>query len=62
MKKNAQIHLHVESELREKLMKEANENNISMNELCLQRLRKNSQLDRIEMMLDEVLKKKDRKD
>jgi len=43
-------------------MKEANENNISMNELCLQRLRKNSQLDRIEMMLDEVLKKKDRKD
>jgi len=56
MKRNAQIHLHVESELREKLLKEANDNNISMNELCLQRLRKNSQLDKIEMMLERALK------
>ena len=58
MKRNAQIHLHVESELRENLLKEADENNISMNELCLQKLRKNSQLDKIEMMLEGVLKKK----
>ena len=56
MKKNAQIHLHAESELREKLIKEANENHISMNDLCLQKLRKNSQLDRIEIKLEEILR------
>jgi predicted HicB family RNase H-like nuclease len=55
MKKNSQIHLWLETELKEKLMKEAEEKRLSLNEFCLQKLRENSQLDRIEGMLEEIV-------
>ncbi len=54
-KKNSHIHLLIETNLKEKLMKGAEEKCISISELCRQKLRDDTQLDRIEGMLDEVL-------
>lgn len=57
MKKNSQIHLMLETELFEKLKKQAFENNISMSEMYRQKLRENSQLNRIEEMLRKLLQR-----
>lgn len=55
-KKNYPLHFLVEKDLTEKLKSEAKEKNISMGELCRRKLRKNSQLDRIERKIDELRK------
>lgn len=57
MKKNSQLHLWIETELIEKLRKQAEENNLPVAELCRLKLRENSQLDRIESFIKELDKK-----
>ncbi len=56
MKKNARIYIWLDSELKERLIKEAQENNISVCELCRNKLKQNLQLDRIELKLDNLTK------
>lgn len=56
MKKNSQIHIFLETELREKLMNQANEEGISLSELCRLKLKDNSQLTKIEFMLEQIQK------
>jgi len=51
MKKNAQIHLLIESEVVDKIKKEAEDKSVSWSEICRQRLRQNNQLDKIESMI-----------
>ena len=55
-KKNSHIHLLIETNLKKKLTKEAEEKCISISELYRQKLRDNSQLERIEGKIDKVLK------
>ena len=57
MKKNCKIHLWMETELKENLEKQAKESNISLCELCRQKLRDNSRLTEIEIFVDKVLSK-----
>ncbi len=57
MKKNSQLHIWIETELKTKLEKEAIENNISLCEFCRQKLIENSSLVRIEMILEKISKK-----
>jgi len=57
MGKNSQIHLFIETELKERLEKEAEENCISLSELCRQRVRVNDRLKRVENVLDILLAK-----
>ncbi len=54
-KKNSHIHLLLETNLKEKLMKEAEEKSISISELCRQKLRDDTQLDRIERKIDNLI-------
>ena len=58
MKKNSQIHIFLETELKEKLGKQADDEGISISELCRQKLKENSQLEKIEMMLENLLGRK----
>lgn len=57
MKKNYKIHLVIDKELAENLKKSAEENNISIAENCRQKLREDSQLKRIELMIEKILNK-----
>lgn len=57
MKKTFQIHLRIENDVVESLRKEAESNNISLAELCRQRLREDSQLNRIEKIVTGMSKK-----
>lgn len=56
MKKNSQIHLFLETELREKLARQAEEKGISISELCRQKLKENTQLTKIELMVEQIKK------
>ena len=56
MKKNSQIHLFLETELKAQLEKEASEEGISVSELCRKKIKENSQLLRIEIMLESIIK------
>ena len=58
MKKNAQLHLVIEVREVNKLKAEAEEKKISLSELCRIKLRKNTQFDRIEGKLDDILRSK----
>ncbi len=55
-KKNSQLHLVIETHKLTKLKEEANEQKVSLSELCRQKLRPRPQLDRIENKLDKLLK------
>jgi len=59
MKKNSQIHIFLETELKEKLEKQAQEENLTLSEFCRKKLKNNSQLDKIETILEKILKKLD---
>ena len=52
--KNSQIHLYLETELFEKLRKQAEENKLSISELCRMKCRDDSQLQRIESIVKEI--------
>ena len=58
MKKNAKIHFMIETALLETLRNQAEENRVSIAELCREKLRKSNQLDRIESILNKLLKQK----
>ena len=58
MKKNAKIHFMIETALLETLRNQAEENRVSIAELCREKLRKSNQLDRIELILNKLLKQK----
>ena len=51
MGKNSHIHILLETEFLIKLKNEARDNGIQLSELCRQKLRRNSQLESIEKML-----------
>jgi len=54
MKKNSQIHIWLETGLKQKLEEQAEENNVSLMSLCRQRLRDNNRLAKIEYILEEI--------
>lgn len=56
MKKIFQIHLLLERDLKQTLEREAKNRNISLSELCRQKLRETSQLTRIELLLEQLVK------
>ena len=56
-KKNSQIHFVIETSLKEVLEREAKLEEISLAELCREKLRHNSRLVRIEFMLEKLNKK-----
>ena len=56
-KKNSQIHFVIETSLKEILEREAQLEEISLAELCREKLRHNSRLVRIEFMLEKLNKK-----
>ena len=57
MKKNAQLHIMIETRELNKLKAEAEEKKVSLAEVCRVKLRKNPQFDRIGGKLDGILKK-----
>jgi len=62
MGKNSQIHLFIETELKERLEKEAEENCISLSELCRQKIRTGNRLKRIEEILEKLCNSKEKID
>ena len=56
MKKNSQIHFHLDTESYEKIKKEAREKGITVSELCRARIKEGDRLERIENMFDKVVK------
>jgi len=56
-KKNAQLHIMIETHELTKLRAQAEEKRVSLAELCRVKLRNNPQFDRIEEKLDKILKK-----
>ena len=55
MKKIFQIHLLLEKTLKEALEREARDRNLSLSELCRQKLRETSQLTRIELLIEKLI-------
>jgi len=58
LKKNSQIHFMIETSVLKEIREKAKEKNISMSEWCRQKISKDSQLDRIEMMIKGLVKEK----
>lgn len=58
MKNNSQLHITLSSELLDLLRKEAGNKNIVLAELCRQKLRENSKLEKIENLLEKILDEK----
>lgn len=56
IKKNAHLHVMIATPVLEEMKKRAEEEDISMSEWCRRKLRRNSQLDRIESKLDKFIK------
>lgn len=56
MKKNSQIHIFLETPLREKLIQQSDEQGISLSEICRNKLKENSQLTKIEIMIEQIQK------
>ena len=54
MRKNCQLHLFLESDLLERLQREADNNEVSVSELCRDKLKQCSRLTKIEMMLESI--------
>lgn len=57
MRRNAQVHLVMESPQLEKLKEMSRQNGLSLNSYCLFRIFDNPQIDRIEYYLKKLLKK-----
>ena len=58
MKKNSQLHLFLETQTLNNLKKQASEDNVSVSELCRQKIREEPRLTRIELILERLLKRK----
>ena len=57
MKKNAQIHFYLETDLLNSLKKRANEDGFTISGFCRKKLREISQLDKIELLINSLDKK-----
>jgi len=57
MKKNCQLHLFLETELLDELRKQSERLNLSVSEICRQKIRQSDRLDKIEFILEMILKK-----
>ena len=57
MKKNHDLHFLIEKDLKVKLQNEADKKGVSLAEISREKLRENSQLTRIEILLEKLLKK-----
>jgi len=57
MGKTFQLHLRIENDTICKLKKDAEERKLSISELCREKLRTNSKLDQIELILQDISKK-----
>ena len=57
-KKNSQLHVVIETRKLNRLKEEAKEQDVSLAELCRQKLKPRPQLDRIEGKLDKIIKKR----
>jgi hypothetical protein len=57
MKKNSQIHLKIETELLEKLKKEAQQNYISISEVCRNKLKKPDAMQEVLITLKSIERK-----
>jgi len=57
MKKNSQLHIWLETELKENLERQAKEHEVSLCEFCRRKLIESPVLTRIEMKLDNLMKK-----
>lgn len=55
-KKNSQLHLLIETDALEQMKKKAKEKGISLSEWCRKKLKEDSQLNRIEMKIDKLIK------
>ena len=60
MKKNSQIHILIETEIKQKLEKEAKEKGMDLSKLCRNKLGGNEQLDRIEEILKVISREKNK--
>ena len=58
MKKNSHLHILIETSLLNKIKEDAQKRGLSLGQFCRQKFRKQDQLDRIEMKLDKVIKKR----
>ena len=56
MKKNSKIHVFLETDLKEQLKKQAENEGISFAELCRRNLRESSKLNKFESMLEQIQK------
>jgi len=55
-KKNYQLHLFLDKDLKEALAREAKERGVTISELSRQKLRESSQLTRLEIHLEDIIK------
>ena len=58
MRKNHQLHFYIDKDLKQVLEREAEERGVSLSELCRQKLKESSQLTRLELLIEALLKKK----
>jgi len=57
MKKNTKIHFWIESEVKQAIEKQAQEEGLTISDYCRNKLKESSRLVKIERMLGEVLQK-----
>lgn len=55
MRKNTQLHLVVETELFERLKKQAQEEELTISEYCRNKLKENSRILKIEIIMEKIL-------
>jgi len=56
MRKNAHLHIVIETDFLNQLKKQAKEKMVTVSQLCRLKLQKSMQLDRIELKIDKLLK------
>jgi hypothetical protein len=57
MKNNSEIHLKLETDLFEKIKRQAIEDGVSISEICRRRIKENPQLTRIEFLMNDLNKR-----
>jgi chaperonin cofactor prefoldin len=60
MGKNSQLHLFLETELLDELRKQSERLNLSVSEVCRQKIRQSDRLDKIEFILEMILRRLDK--
>ena len=59
MKNNVRLYFKISSEFYEEVKKEANDKGISVAQLCRQKLKTSDKLDRVELILEKLLRLKE---